>query len=387
MALTTESGDPDALGCLSLGPVSAAKMNHHGHWSMPGKLVRALRPKIWLACVWDQLHTVPETLTRLSNRAAYGGRKDVLLAPGVFPEPRMTKEANKPYFKDVAPECRGTGCHVVLTVPPGGATGDFTASANWSPAQTPQPGDTLVINKTVTFDAATFDVGSEGLTVQSTAKVVNQVAFTGSGNITVRSNSAGYFQTASCPSHMGDWHIYGGVLSRRQRRLDQVRSLSSRVIPTLSFKLEEGGFRLAASRRPLRGRLHPSSRAGLAFGAHQARSSAEARFASRTMYASKLLTERSLVVKRVMVAETNTDAPKSFCDAPSGTGHRDMASSESSARELGRSAAAKAGAEVGWNRSSVEAGNDRGAKGSCNGEMKHYGLYRLAWADVRRARI
>lgn len=91
------------------------------------------------------------------------------------------------------------------------------------------------------------------------------------------------------------------------------------------------------------------------------------------MYASKLLTERSPVVKRVMVAETNTDAP-------GGTGHRDMARSESSARELGRSAAAKAGAEVGWNRSSVEAGNDRGAKGSCIGSASN----RSAGADSLR---
>lgn len=82
------------------------------------------------------------------------------------------------------------------------------------------------------------------------------------------------------------------------------------------------------------------------------------------MYASKLLTERSPVVKRVMVAETNTDAADSSCAAPDGTGHRDMARSESSARELGRPAAAKAGAGVGRNRSSGEAGNDRGAKGS-----------------------
>lgn len=51
---------------------------------------------------------------------------------------------------------------------------------------------------------------------------------------------------------------------------------------SLKWPAREGGFRLAASRRPLRGRLHPSSRAGLAFGAHQARSSAEARFTSRT---------------------------------------------------------------------------------------------------------
>ena len=63
------------------------------------------------------------------------------------------------------------------------------------------------------------------------------------------------------------------------------------------------------------------------------------------MYASKLLTERSPVVKRVMVAEANTDAPKSFCDAPGGTGHRDMARPESSARELGRPVPAQAGGQ------------------------------------------
>ena len=63
------------------------------------------------------------------------------------------------------------------------------------------------------------------------------------------------------------------------------------------------------------------------------------------MYASKLLTERSPVVKRVMVAETNTDAADSFCVAPGGTGHRDMARSESSARELGRPVPAQAGGQ------------------------------------------
>ena len=51
---------------------------------------------------------------------------------------------------------------------------------------------------------------------------------------------------------------------------------------SLKWPAREGGFRLAASRRPLRGRLHPSSRAGLAFGAHQAKPSAEARFTGLT---------------------------------------------------------------------------------------------------------
>ena len=63
------------------------------------------------------------------------------------------------------------------------------------------------------------------------------------------------------------------------------------------------------------------------------------------MYASKLLTERSPVAKCVMIAEASTDAPKSFCDAPDGTGHRDMARSESSARELGRPVPAQAGGQ------------------------------------------
>ena len=97
------------------------------------------------------------------------------------------------------------------------------------------------------------------------------------------------------------------------------------------------------------------------------------------MYASKLQTERSPVVKRVMVAETNTDAPKSFCGVPDGTGHRDMARSESSARELGRPVLRKQGTGVGWSRSSGEAGNDRGAKGSClHGVSNGDGRTRLA---------
>ena len=63
------------------------------------------------------------------------------------------------------------------------------------------------------------------------------------------------------------------------------------------------------------------------------------------MYASKFPTERSPVAKCVMIAEANTDAPKSFCDAPDGTGYRDMARSESSARELGRPVPAQAGGQ------------------------------------------
>ena len=50
----------------------------------------------------------------------------------------------------------------------GGATNDFTAPASWTPAREPRPGDTLVIREDVTFKGATFDVGTAGLTIQST---------------------------------------------------------------------------------------------------------------------------------------------------------------------------------------------------------------------------
>ncbi|MDD6029991.1 MAG: helix-turn-helix domain-containing protein [Kiritimatiellae bacterium] len=59
------------------------------------------------------------------------------------------------------------------------------------------------------------------------------------------------------------------------------KGLSRRSCPRCRVA-RRGGLPLPASRPPLRGRLHPSSRAGLAFGAHQVKPSAEARFAGLT---------------------------------------------------------------------------------------------------------
>ena len=69
------------------------------------------------------------------------------------------------------------------------------------------------------------------------------------------------------------------------------------------------------------------------------------------------------MAKRIIIAEAHADAPKPFRGAPDGSGYRDMARSESSAQELGRPADGKPTAGVGRDRSSGEAGNDRGAKG------------------------
>ena len=69
------------------------------------------------------------------------------------------------------------------------------------------------------------------------------------------------------------------------------------------------------------------------------------------------------MAKRIITAEAHADAPKPLRGAPDGSGYRDMARSESSAQELGRPADGKPTAGVGRDRSSGEAGNDRGAKG------------------------
>lgn len=105
-------------------PVSVAKVCHHGHHCMPAKLVAALRPQVWLAGVWDQLHMTPDTLRRLSDRASYGGRKELMVCPGVFPWERTAVESGETYFRDLAPACLGEGCHAVVTVAPGGTSFD-----------------------------------------------------------------------------------------------------------------------------------------------------------------------------------------------------------------------------------------------------------------------
>ena len=100
-----------------LDPVDVAKVNHHGHHSMPAELVAALQARVWTACMWDQLHITADTLTRLSDRAAYPGPR--LVAAGVFTPERRFEDAGKDFVRDIAPEAFDAG-HVVLNVAPGG---------------------------------------------------------------------------------------------------------------------------------------------------------------------------------------------------------------------------------------------------------------------------
>ena len=98
-------------------PVHVAKVNHHGHYSMPAPLVSALRPRVWVTCVWDQLHDVAPVMERLADRKLYPG--DRVLCPCIFPAERRAEDAGSPWLDDIATPCFD-GAHVVLDVDRGG---------------------------------------------------------------------------------------------------------------------------------------------------------------------------------------------------------------------------------------------------------------------------
>jgi len=94
--------------------VDVAKANHHGHHSMPDKLVNALRARVVLAGVWHQAHMTRDAVRRLAK-----GGWPCLYAPGLFPERRRKEDAAEAWMKDVAPESF-VGAHAVVDVAPDG---------------------------------------------------------------------------------------------------------------------------------------------------------------------------------------------------------------------------------------------------------------------------
>ena len=98
-------------------PVTVAKINHHGHHSMPAKLVSALRPRVFVNNVWDQLHTVAPVMERLYSRDLYPG--DRIVCPTVFPAERRAEDAGKPWLDILNPASFDAG-HVIVNVEEGG---------------------------------------------------------------------------------------------------------------------------------------------------------------------------------------------------------------------------------------------------------------------------
>ncbi|MBR5703012.1 MAG: MBL fold metallo-hydrolase [Bacteroidales bacterium] len=99
------------------GSVNVAKVNHHGHNSMSRKLVGALRPQVWVSCVWDQLHNLPPCMELLSDRSIYPG--DRIICPTIMPAERRAKDGDAVWMKDVA-KASYEGGHVVVNVEKGG---------------------------------------------------------------------------------------------------------------------------------------------------------------------------------------------------------------------------------------------------------------------------
>ena len=101
------------------GRCQVAKVNHHGHHSMPPSLVKALGSRVYVACIWDQLHMTRDTMRNLANRGAYPGAR--MIFPGIFPKERRLEDQVEPWLGDVEPSTF-EGAHVVIDVPPGGRT-------------------------------------------------------------------------------------------------------------------------------------------------------------------------------------------------------------------------------------------------------------------------
>lgn len=100
-------------------PCQVSKVNHHGHYAMPTKLVKALSSQVWVGCTWDTLHMVDPVCARLADTSIYPGER--VICPGCFPKSRREEDAGKPWTAAVAPASFDCG-HIVLDVPPGGKT-------------------------------------------------------------------------------------------------------------------------------------------------------------------------------------------------------------------------------------------------------------------------
>jgi len=96
--------------------VDVAKLNHHGHHSMPKPLVDAMKARIALLGVWHDQHLTRDTARRLAQ-----GGAPCLFAPGLFPASRRKVDAAEAWMKDVAPESF-VGAHAVVDVAPDGKT-------------------------------------------------------------------------------------------------------------------------------------------------------------------------------------------------------------------------------------------------------------------------
>lgn len=105
-----------------LPQVNVAKLNHHGHHSMPPSLAKALDAQCYVAGIWHQRHCTDDTMANLESV----GRTHMYF-PGFLPNLARTADGKGKYPWTVkAPQPTWEGAHIVFNVAPGGET--YTAT-------------------------------------------------------------------------------------------------------------------------------------------------------------------------------------------------------------------------------------------------------------------
>ena len=98
------------------------------------ELVKALRARVWTACVLDQAHCTDDTMNRLADRSLYAGKRTYI--PTFMPLRGRDPSASLAYLPDVAAAVVKEPCHVILDVPEGGET--YTVSCVSAATETPR---------------------------------------------------------------------------------------------------------------------------------------------------------------------------------------------------------------------------------------------------------
>ena len=99
-----------------LPQVNVAKLNHHGHHSMPRALAAALDAQCYVSSIWHQMHCTDDTMANLEQV----GRAHMYF-PGYVPNLARTRDGTGKYpWTAKAAQPTWEGAHNVLTVSPGG---------------------------------------------------------------------------------------------------------------------------------------------------------------------------------------------------------------------------------------------------------------------------
>lgn len=112
-----------------LSPVDIHVANHHGSEASE-PFLKALQPRVHIVQVWDAIQPRWHALDRMQSEAIYPGPRDIFVTNGQWPERayhilegphKFPEEVAQPFLDQIAKLAAHQG-HIVVRVPPGGAT-------------------------------------------------------------------------------------------------------------------------------------------------------------------------------------------------------------------------------------------------------------------------